>query len=278
VTVHNRLVTCRNTQQEDWEIERQPLSNLVTVRGTIPEDGQGYQGWFTVHNPTLFAVTVFREVLAARGISVSGEVVDIDEIDKEPLNGYAHRWTRMAAAASPALTDIITVVNKRSQNFYAEQLLKTLGARVRGQGSASGGAEVVRAMLTKLGISPDRLVMADGSGLSRHNFVSPETVVALLEQMTRHDRFPQYRDSLPLAGVDGTLSKRMVGTTAQGRVMAKTGSLDRVRALSGYALSRDDELFVFSMMVNHYTAEDQAAVDLQDRACQLLTAFSRSGM
>ena len=102
-------------------------------------------------------------------------------------------------------------------------------------------------------------------------------VVTLLSHMARHRFFKHFRDSLPLAGVDGTIGLRMRNTAAQEKVWAKTGYVDRVRALSGYAYSLDGEMFIFSMIVNNYTVPTSLAEDIQDRACQLLASFSRQG-
>jgi D-alanyl-D-alanine carboxypeptidase/D-alanyl-D-alanine-endopeptidase (penicillin-binding protein 4) len=276
-TVRNQLITCPSASESDWEIYRQPETNRVEIRGQIPQDDDGYHGWFTIHNPTLFAATVFKEVLQAEGIAVGGRAQDIDQLEKESLTGYRQEWTKMGSYFSPALADIIKVINKRSQNLYAEQLLKTLGASIRGQGSFAGGIEVISAAISKMGIPQERFVMVDGSGLSRRNLVSPKDVVALLDYMAGQENFHLFRDSLPLAGVDGTLARRMADTSAENRIWAKTGTLDRASALSGYAYSLDEELLAFSVMVNHYTVPTSMVEDLQDSVCQLLTGFSRSG-
>jgi D-alanyl-D-alanine carboxypeptidase/D-alanyl-D-alanine-endopeptidase (penicillin-binding protein 4) len=240
-------------------------------------EDQGYEGWFTVHNPTLYAVTVFKEVLVSQGIQVTGRAQDIDDMDKARLGNYQEAWYPLAVYVSPPLTEIVKVVNKRSQNYYAEQLLKTLGATFQGQGSFSSGVQVVKETLSQIGISPSQFIMVDGSGLSRRNFVTPRQVVTLLSHMARHRYGDYFWNSLPIAGVDGTIGMRMRHTSAHERVWAKTGYVDRVRALSGYATSLDGEMFIFSMIANNYTVPTSLAEDVQDRACQLLASFSRRG-
>ncbi|MFC1683667.1 D-alanyl-D-alanine carboxypeptidase/D-alanyl-D-alanine-endopeptidase, partial [Candidatus Zixiibacteriota bacterium] len=277
VKLNKRLTTSLNPEGEGWHIHRFPGTNLVDLTGQMAISDEGYDGWFTVHNPTLYAVTVLKEVFAAHGIDVRGEVMDIDDLDKLSLTGQRERGVPMASFTSPSLAEIIKVINKRSQNFYAEQMLKTLGARFRGKGSFSAGIEVTEEVLEGMGIEPDQFIMVDGSGLSRHNFLTPRQVVILLSHMAGHKYFQFFRDSLPIAGVDGTIGKRMRGTPAHGRVWAKTGFVDRVRALSGYAYSRDDEMFIFSMIANNYTVPTSMAEDVQDTACQLLANFSRQG-
>jgi D-alanyl-D-alanine carboxypeptidase/D-alanyl-D-alanine-endopeptidase (penicillin-binding protein 4) len=193
------------------------------------------------------------------------------------LADYKEIWTPLVVHTSPPLKDIIRVVNKRSQNYYAEQLLKTLGATFLGRGSFSGGVQVVKETLSEMGISPSQFIMVDGSGLSRHNFLTPRQVVTLLDHMARHRYFPYFWDSLPIAGVDGTIGLRMRHTPAEEKIWAKTGYVDRVRALSGYASTLDGETFIFSMIVNNYTVPTSLAESVQDRACQLLASFSRGG-
>lgn len=277
ITVNNNLKTCRHSWEEKWEIHRHQGTNVVTLTGCMALEGEGYEGWVTVHNPTLYTATVFREVLISRGIGVVGQARDIDELDKSSLADYQQSWPSLVSYTSPPLAQIIAVINKKSQNFYAEQLLKTMGTIFRGQGSFSSGVQLVKETLSELGISPSRFIMVDGSGLSRHNFVTPRQVVTLLSHMARHRFFKHFRDSLSLAGVDGTIGLRMRNTAAQGKVWAKTGYVDRVRALSGYAYSLDGEMFIFSMIVNNYTVPTSLAENVQDRACQLLASFSRQG-
>jgi D-alanyl-D-alanine carboxypeptidase/D-alanyl-D-alanine-endopeptidase (penicillin-binding protein 4) len=277
VDLRDALVTCGHPWEEDWKIHRRQGTNVVDVTGCVALGDEVYKGWFTVHNPTLFTTTVFKEVLISHGLLVTGQAKDIDQVDKESMADYEDIWPSLADHTSPSLTEIIRVVNKRSQNFYAEQLLKTLGAVFRGEGSFSSGIQVVEETLSEMGISPSQFVMVDGSGLSRHNFVTPKQVVTLLSHMARHKDFDCFRDSLPIAGVDGTIDMRMCHTAAERKVWAKTGYVDRVRALSGYAFSLDGEMFIFSMMVNNYTVPTSLAEDVQDRACQLLASFSRRG-
>jgi len=277
VTINNTLRTCLHSWEQEMKFWRHPGSNQVDLTGSIALEGKGYEGWITVDNPTLFAATVFKEVLMARGIQVAGQALDVDEVDPESVANHHQNWPPVATLTSPPMTEIIKVVNKRSQNYYAEQLLKTLGAVFTGKGSFAGGVEVVKETLAEVGISPGQFIMVDGSGLSRHNFCSPRQIVTLLSTMARHSSFTYFRDSLPIAGVDGTIGLRMRGTTAQEKTWAKTGYVDRVRALSGYVYSLDGELIIFSMIVNNYSVPTSMAEDVQDRACQMLASFSRRG-
>ena len=159
----------------------------------------------------------------------------------------------LVSTESPPLREIATVLMKVSQNLYAETLLKAMGAARGGLGTAEGGRRAVRTTLDAWNVPADAYVMADGSGLSRYNYVTAETLIAVLSQMYRD---PRHRDAfaatLPIAGKDGSLSTRMKRTRAEGNAAAKTGSISNVRTLSGFVRSRDGEMLVFSILANDF--------------------------
>jgi PBP4 family serine-type D-alanyl-D-alanine carboxypeptidase len=173
------------------------------------------------------------------------------------------------------LSEIISVVNKKSQNLYAEQLLVTIAAEYGRRASASAGIEVINNTLAKMGITTNEFRMRDGSGLSRFNLISPHSVSLLLRYMSKHEFYPYFYESLPIAGVDGTLRSKMKKTPAQGNVRAKTGTVGYVRNLSGYVESADGELFLFSFLVNNYLLPTPSINNLQERIGNLLATFKR---
>src|SRR5690606_32812821 len=130
-------------------------------------------------------------------------------------------------------SEILPVLEKPSQNQVAEILLRTLGLEKKGSGLPDSGRRVVEEQLRAWGVDTTGFVIRDGSGLSRHNYLSPEAIVRVLNAMRLHPDFEIFYNSLPIAGVDGTIANRMRGTPAQGNLRAKTGSVDRSRALSG---------------------------------------------
>ena len=146
---------------------------------------------------------------------------------------------------SPALRDILPLFLKPSQNQIGETLLRTLGGEVKGLASVDSGRAAVREVLREFGVADDAYVIADGSGLSRYDYVAPETLTRILEGMARRADFDVFYQALPIAGVDGTIAGRMRGTAAAGNVHAKTGSIANVRSLSGYVTSAEGERFVF---------------------------------
>lgn len=254
-------------------VDRGVDTNRISVRGAIPLGSPEEKHEVTVHNPSLFFVTVLKEVLAAHGILVEGDPVDIDDL-QEALP-CPEELTRLASYQSPPLSEIIKTVNKPSQNLYADQLLKTLGAKFGAEGSFDQGYEVVKRFLDDQGIDSNGLIMIDGSGLGRMDLVQPRQTMGLLESMYRNPYFSEFYESLPIAGIDGTIRGRMKGTKAEGNVHAKTGYIGRVRCLSGYVTTLDGEMLAFCMMVNNYTVPTSVANRLQDRVCERLANFSR---
>jgi D-alanyl-D-alanine carboxypeptidase/D-alanyl-D-alanine-endopeptidase (penicillin-binding protein 4) len=171
---------------------------------------------------------------------------------------------------------------KPSQNQYTELILRTLGKTQatpaieggRTRDDEEAGLEVVRTFLRQAGIGEGDVALNDGSGLSRNDLISANTTVALLTFMTKHKYFEQFRDALPIAGVDGTLRTRMRGTPAEGNVRAKTGSLSSVASLSGYVTTAGGEHLVFSMMLNNYPDASAVRRDSIDAIAVLLASFS----
>ncbi len=249
-------------------------------------DGNAFRFWSTVpvgrtdheslsvRNPTLFFAHVLRETLLAEGISVGGSPRDVDELSFLP--DY-QRATRVAVHRSPPMADIITVINKRSQNLYAEQVLKTVGGLVNDSTGASA-ADGVRASLAVFGaarIDTSRIQLVDGSGLSRLNLVTADMTTDLLQYMAHHPDSTirsVFATSLPIAGVDGTIGSRMRGTPAAGNLIGKTGTLGSASALSGYVTNASGTRLTFSVMVNHYTGSTSGVRAVQDRIGAALAA------
>ncbi|HKG94646.1 MAG TPA: D-alanyl-D-alanine carboxypeptidase/D-alanyl-D-alanine-endopeptidase, partial [Gemmatimonadaceae bacterium] len=192
----------------------------------------------------------------------------------EPRPGDAPRAdSALFTVLSPPLREVMPAFEKPSQNQVAEVLLKTLGLERGGAGTAYAGRKVVEAQLVAWGAQPDGFAVRDGSGLSRHDFVTPETIVHVLDAMRRDTAFAVFYDALPIAGVDGTIAGRMRGTPAAGNVHAKTGFIDKARSLSGYVTTADGQLLLFSMLCNNWTASVRAVEQVQDRVAVMLASM-----
>jgi serine-type D-Ala-D-Ala carboxypeptidase/endopeptidase (penicillin-binding protein 4) len=240
-------------------------ANRIRLSGAFPAGSGPQTLTVAIEDPARYAATVFAEVLAAKGIAVAGGV----ETSSLPLPA----GTRVLAAHdSEPLAEIIKVVNKESQNLHTEILLRLLGARASGQGTVETGRAVVEEFLRRLGVDHESWAMQDASGLSRSDLVTPHGMATLLAGMDRHRFAAAFRDSLPIAGVDGTLATRMAQAPARGNVVAKTGSIRTVNALGGYVTSRSGERFVFYGAVNHHTASSSESVGALDAIASLLAA------
>lgn len=241
----------------------------LVVQGKVSTASKsGVAAYVNIDDPSLFTTTTFKDALAQVGINVGGSAV---------LGKLTKKSWRIAAYASAPLAHIICEANKISSNFVAEQLLKTLGAEVLGPpGTTAKGLQVVQEFLAELGIAPEAYVLENGSGLSRNNRLSPEQIVALLAYM--YENFEvrsEFLASLAVAGVDGTLHRRLRDTQAERRLRAKTGAITGVSCLSGYAVSKDNEVFAFSIMMNDYRSGGYAVKEIQNKIGLLLTEFCR---
>jgi serine-type D-Ala-D-Ala carboxypeptidase/endopeptidase (penicillin-binding protein 4) len=261
--LENDLVTVAETGTGMLTMERLPGSSHLVVRGQIPAKAASFARTASVDNPTQFFVNAFRATLIAEGIPVSQGAMDLDDMSSKPDRTGART---LATRRSPPLAVLAASMMKVSQNQYAELLLKTIGGR-----------QALADRLRGLGITDDSYIIADGSGLSRYDFVTQEALVRLLQLFRDRpaDRVP-FTASLPVAGRDGTLARRLMGTPAEGRVRAKSGTIDNVRALSGYLDTADGDTLVFSMIANNFSlpvAQIDAAVD---RALVRLVSFTQS--
>jgi len=171
------------------------------------------------------------------------------------------------------LRDILKPFLKPSQNQVGEALIRTLGLEKTGVGVADSGAAVIKRQLLTWGIDSTSTVIYDGSGMSRHDLVTPEALVKILIGMQKDTAFTAFYDALPIVGVDGTTKTRMLGSAAVNNFRAKTGTLEFVRSLSGYGTTAAGEKIVFSMMENHYPGPVSDITRLQDAVGILLANY-----
>lgn len=267
VSSYYRVVSTATTSPgamaSDLHVDRALGSSLIRIWGTYPLGLKPWENSVALEDPARYATTVFAEVLSAKGIAVAGAV----ETSSDPLPG----GLRVLAAHDGApLSEVLKGVNKPSQNLHAEMLLRLLGARLKGDGTVESGQAVVEDFLLRSGVHPERWSLQDGSGLSRSDILSAHEAVSLLAAMDRHRYAAVFRDSLPIAGVDGTLKNRMRGTPAEGRVLAKTGTLRHVNAIGGYATPRAGDRVVFYIVANHHTVPFAEVTGAIDEICNIL--------
>jgi D-alanyl-D-alanine carboxypeptidase/D-alanyl-D-alanine-endopeptidase (penicillin-binding protein 4) len=176
----------------------------------------------------------------------------------------------LASIRGPELAEQIRIVNKESQNLHAEMLLRRLGLYVFNDASVESSLRARELFLRRMGVRAEGTAMYDGSGLSRSGLVTARAEVDLLAAMARHPLAGAFRASLPIAGIDGSLKRRMNGTAAEARVFAKTGSIRHVNALAGYVDSRSGRHLVFAIIVNHHTRPSKEVTEAMDAICVLL--------
>jgi D-alanyl-D-alanine carboxypeptidase/D-alanyl-D-alanine-endopeptidase (penicillin-binding protein 4) len=253
-------------------ISRKQGQNTITVSGEIPRSGAAAHEQLSVDDPSLYAATALFATLEEKGIRVTGPVKSAREL----LHPVPYLKARVLASyTSPSLSEIVSVMNKRSDNLFAEALFRTVAKEMTGEGSWKRGAQIMKRFLHAVSDTVG-VAIYDGSGLSRMDLMTPAVMTGLLKHMYgRRLLWPEYYKSFAIMGVDGTLSNRLKGTHAEGNVHAKTGFVTEVRSLVGYLTDRDGEMLAFSIFVNNHTAPVQLANNLQDLAILRLVNFSR---
>ncbi len=224
---------------------------------------------FVIRDPAAAFLSALADGLTERGISYSGSIDPHTPVADAGLNPIFE-------LKSAPLSAILARMAKPSQNQIAEILYKTLALEKTGVGTADGGRRIVERQLTAWGALPDGFAVRDGSGMSRRDMVTPETIVHLLDAMRTGPNFQVWYAALPIAGVDGTIGARMKGTPAENNVHAKTGTLDKVRSLSGYVTSADGRMLEFSFLCNNFVVPTRE-VDRVGEAILARIASARIG-
>ena len=209
----------------------------------------------TQREPSIAYLHALREALADKGIVVDGGV------SRAVSPGASN--TLLCVLSAP-LREILGPFLKPSQNQIGEILLRALGKNGTGVGSPDSGARVVRDQVLAWGGNADGLIVHDGSGLSRNDMVTPETLVKVLSAMRSDTAFHVFYDAMPIAGVDGTIRTRMRDTPAMNNVRAKTGTLGGVRSLSGYVTTAGGRQLIFSMLANNFVVNVREIERVQD--------------
>ena len=285
MTIANHATTSAHGSRSDLHIYRGLGANTLEISGSLPLGDTGFIGGVAVPDPALAFVSMLRDALVKRGVKIDGRVRTVNARSGGsivPNSPAGPMLIEIAGLQSPPFSIIAAHTLKPSQNQYTELILRTLGKTQpanpvdenRARDNENSGLGVVTSFLRGAGVGESEIALNDGSGLSRNDLISANTTVQLLTFMTKHRYFSQFRDALPIAGVDGTLRTRMRGTPAEGNVRAKTGSLSSVASLSGYVTTAAGEHLVFSMMLNNYP--DAAAVrrDSIDAIAILLASFA----
>ena len=242
--------------------------NVLMINGAMAIGQAEMKRRVDVLDPALYCGTLLREMLAERGVTLQG-TVRYGEVSEEAVEIIQH--------VSPPLSRILWNMNKPSDNLIAELLLKTIGAKLKGSpGSGEKGLQAINEFLAEIGMDRRHYTLADGSGVSRYNLVTASLLTDLLVYMFRNFVvMPEYLAPLPVGGVDGTLTRRMRGMSAEGVLRAKTGTLRGITTLAGYTVTADGETVAFSILVSNYLGSASPRRTLQDKIGDILTRFSR---
>jgi D-alanyl-D-alanine carboxypeptidase/D-alanyl-D-alanine-endopeptidase (penicillin-binding protein 4) len=260
--VKNEVITSGKEEKADLRLTREPGGDTVVISGTLPAKSAPRKLVLAIQEPALQAAEMLARLLEQRGGKLGGKI----RANHEPDPGEAKR-TVLAEHVSLPLSDTVKLVNKISQNLHTEVLLRT-AARQQGRWATPEDLQKFpEEFYAKAGIAPGDVAQVDGSGLSRHDLVTPRAFVALLQYAQKQTWFPVYYASLPVAGMDGTLSDRMKKADVAGRIHAKTGSVTHVRTLSGYADTAGGRRLIFSFLTNNQSGKNHEVHDALDGLC-----------
>jgi serine-type D-Ala-D-Ala carboxypeptidase/endopeptidase (penicillin-binding protein 4) len=291
-TLDNTMTPAAKGETAHPGLDRRPGNLLLRAFGTAPAEG-AHEG-LAIDDPAAFTAIAFKEALRGRGITVAGSATSAhrssivtNEFVAErampikpppgratldavvaPLEGRRVVATRVSV---PVARDI-TVINKVSQNLHAELLLRLLGKVHGTEGSFAEGARVVRQFMTGIGVDDNDFFLYDGSGMSMDDRIAPRAYTKLLTYAVRQPWGTAWRDSLPIGGVDGTLSGRFKNAPLKGHIWAKTGSMNETNTLAGYLMTASGKTLAFSVMVNGHRPGSNVVIPEIDRICEAIAA------
>jgi D-alanyl-D-alanine carboxypeptidase/D-alanyl-D-alanine-endopeptidase (penicillin-binding protein 4) len=244
-----------NYYQSDTKAQYWPYVGAINL-----DKNKGYK------NPAESAAQLFANKIT-QNVKLDGIVV----------SGTTPQGARELAVVLRSLYDALVNMNKPSDNQSAITIYKVIGANYSSPpGTLGKGSDAVKDFLTTVGIDRGMYEFVEGSGLSRYNYVTSDVYIKLLKYIFNDEKtFDIFYNSLPISGIDGTLKTRMIGTEAEKNIHAKTGTINNVSTLTGYAVSRDNELLSFYIAMNNFSGNANFYRDKQDEICEAICEFSR---
>jgi serine-type D-Ala-D-Ala carboxypeptidase/endopeptidase (penicillin-binding protein 4) len=270
--VQNDVITSAPEIKSDLTLTREPNSKIVVIRGTMPARSAPRKLVLAIHDPAEHAAALLARLFVERGVKISGTPRSMHIA--EP-NGAAPRAV-LAEHVSVPLGDSVKLVNKISQNLHTEMLLRAAARNTAIWNTPDDLMKFPADFYIAAGIAPGDVIQTDGSGLSRHDLVTPRAIVALLRYAQGQPWFAPYFTSLPVAGIDGTLETLMKNTPSAGHIHAKTGSVEHVRTRSGFADTLNGRRLIFSFLSNNQGGKNHEASDALDGLClAMMEEFDR---
>jgi D-alanyl-D-alanine carboxypeptidase/D-alanyl-D-alanine-endopeptidase (penicillin-binding protein 4) len=289
-TIDNSMALAPAGQQAHAGLDRRPGTMLVRAWGTVSPDG--FHSTLAVDDPAQFTAAALAQALLRRGVKVNGgptsahrysiETKEFAEERAQPVSLLPVALTTVTAPLNdrkvlasrtsfPMVEDLV-VINKVSQNLHAELVLRVLGKTLGSDGSLAQGTRVVRQFLIGTGVSDDDFFLFDGSGMSANDRIAPRALTHLLAYASHQPWGAPWRNSLPVAGIDGTLAGRFKTSPLKGRLWAKTGTLNETNALSGYLAANSGQTIAFSILVNGHRPGSQSELQAIDRIAEAIAA------
>lgn len=263
--VQNQATTASVDSIYSLKVVRPYGQKVLIITGQIPEKSEPELGGVAIPNPEANFLDLLRQELAVQGIAISADIAANNSVKKLPP------IQDLAIAYSQPLSELIFTTNKDSNNLYAELLLRALGDslhEITPDDSVLGGMMMISKYLQSINVPSSSVLIADGSGLSRRSLTTPKMIVQLLQSVSSDRNF---RKSLAIANVDGTLTNRFKNTAAQGLIQAKTGTLTGTIALSGYADPQNYHEVIFSIIINNSNLPTRELQQYIDAIAILLT-------
>lgn len=248
VVFENFVTTVKADTSVSIDLLSSPYSPRIILTGAIAQKGKEYSQSAAIPDPAYTCAWYFNDYLSWNGIATSGNVevyhtkALVDTRNLQIIDTYY----------SPTLAEIVKETNKVSNNSYAESILKMMAYKQKGVGSTNVGRTVVADALKNEGLSLGGVLLIDGSGLARKNMLTPAFVCDFLAMMQKSPLYKVYEESLPIAGVDGTMKNMLKGTAAEGNIKAKSGTLSDARGYSGYVTTKGGHTLCFSIIMNNY--------------------------
>jgi len=289
-TLDNTMTPANKGDAPHPGLDRAPGSMLVRTWGTAP--AEGFHAGLAVEDPAVFSATAFEQALMKRGVTVAGLPASAHKLPIgtgdfaaeriQPLTLLSSVLNTVAAPladrkvlathVSVPVAEDIMITNKTSQNLHAELLLRLLGKLCGSDGSFAQGTRVVRQFLLDAGVDDGDFFFYDGSGMSMDDRIAPRAITRLLAYSSRRPWGQAWRDTLPIAGVDGTLAGRCKNSPLKGRLWAKTGTLGETNALSGYLTAASGKTLAFSILVNGHRPGSNVELQAIDRIAEAIAA------
>lgn len=274
VKIINEAITGDENAEDEIYITRDWLNrkNTIIIKGKVSNEiTAGFTrdyDYINIYNPKEYFLTLLTEGLQRKGIKLSGKT----GFSEMPSNAVP------AGVIERRYDSVIVNLNKQSDNLSAEMTLFALGSLHKEKRiNPDDGIKIIDSLISLTGLNPDNYRLVDGSGVSHYNLVTAELILEVLKYFyyEKPELYKILYESFPIAGVDGTLKRRMIGTKAENNVHAKTGTLSGVSCLSGYVTAENGNMVAFSILIQNHVRSTQTAVKFQNEICKLLAEYGR---